>query len=282
MVLLNATLVMLVSGSKSFFAPLALQFAMLQSPPPREILVVADTLESLPPLVEERKASILLILPNKSRHLIRNSQASEEAISIKAIVLEGPSKSIGEKRNVGCQEASSKFILHWDDDDFYSKRRTWHQTIPLMKGNANLSALTMTHVNKGLQVRQMKTRSTLMFASLSYTRHLCLRFPFPHVSLGEDQEFAETASTHCNAASVLSVSEAFYTRSRSSTSPEPHPITHNEDFEPKFPSFFEESDSLKWKKAFKSTAKRENVPFKHNSPTNKGLQFFPSGNPACF
>jgi glycosyltransferase involved in cell wall biosynthesis len=52
-----------------------------------------------------------------------------------------PGRSIGAKRNLGCQMARGSVIASWDDDDWYGPERLSVQMAPLLSGEAEMSAL---------------------------------------------------------------------------------------------------------------------------------------------
>jgi glycosyltransferase involved in cell wall biosynthesis len=50
--------------------------------------------------------------------------------------------SIGVKRNKACSIARGEFVAHWDDDDWYDRRRLAVQLSPLIAGHADISGLS--------------------------------------------------------------------------------------------------------------------------------------------
>ncbi len=53
----------------------------------------------------------------------------------------GPGRSLGEKRNLGAEEARGAIVAQWDDDDWYGPGRIRAQAAPLLDGSADVSAL---------------------------------------------------------------------------------------------------------------------------------------------
>jgi len=49
--------------------------------------------------------------------------------------------SIGEKRNIACEQARGDIIAHWDDDDWYAPHRLRHQVAPLLANQADITGL---------------------------------------------------------------------------------------------------------------------------------------------
>jgi glycosyltransferase involved in cell wall biosynthesis/GT2 family glycosyltransferase len=50
-------------------------------------------------------------------------------------------RSIGAKRNLACELARGSIVVHWDDDDWYGPERLSLQAAPLLRGEADISAL---------------------------------------------------------------------------------------------------------------------------------------------
>lgn len=49
--------------------------------------------------------------------------------------------SIGEKRNIACEQAHGDIIAHWDDDDWYAPHRLQYQVAPLLENKADMTGL---------------------------------------------------------------------------------------------------------------------------------------------
>jgi glycosyltransferase involved in cell wall biosynthesis len=49
--------------------------------------------------------------------------------------------SIGEKRNIACEQAHGDIIAHWDDDDWYAPHRLQYQVAPLLDKKADITGL---------------------------------------------------------------------------------------------------------------------------------------------
>jgi glycosyltransferase involved in cell wall biosynthesis len=52
--------------------------------------------------------------------------------------------SIGAKRNLACERANGEIVVHWDDDDWYGEGRLAAQVMPILSGEADISALNDT------------------------------------------------------------------------------------------------------------------------------------------
>jgi len=49
--------------------------------------------------------------------------------------------SIGAKRNEAVQRTRGEYVVHWDDDDWFRERRITEQVAPLIRGEADITAL---------------------------------------------------------------------------------------------------------------------------------------------
>jgi len=54
--------------------------------------------------------------------------------------------SIGNKRNLACQEARGDVIMQWDDDDWYGPDRLRRQALPILDGSADLTGIDNRYV----------------------------------------------------------------------------------------------------------------------------------------
>ena len=102
------------------FVKLALEHFAQQSWPARELIVVDDGADPVEDLVRGAPDVRYLRLARKT--------------------------TIGGKRNLACREARGTLIAHWDDDDFYGPDRLRRQVEPILRGEADLTGLTMSHV----------------------------------------------------------------------------------------------------------------------------------------
>jgi O-antigen biosynthesis protein len=103
--------------------------------------------------------------------------------------------SVGDKRNLACQQARGELIAHWDDDDWYGPNRLLVQVAPIVLDQADLSTLelrSMLELPAGVlwslspeRCRQLFPRGS--FASLLFRRSLLVQgLRYPEVSAGED------------------------------------------------------------------------------------------------
>jgi glycosyltransferase involved in cell wall biosynthesis len=102
------------------FVPLAVELFQAQTYSHRELIVIDDG---------EHSVRELLPADDRIRYLRLDRR-----------------HTLGEKRNLACQQANGEFVVHWDDDDWYGPERLAAQLAPLIRSQADVSALAMTHV----------------------------------------------------------------------------------------------------------------------------------------
>lgn len=127
------------------FIPMAIELFQAQSYAHRELIIVDDG---------QRPVRDLLPSDNRIRYL-----RLERRISL------------GEKRNLACQESNGEFVLHWDDDDWYGPNRLVIQLAPLIRSQADVSALSMSHVLNLRDLRFWRCRPA--HHALIHYRDLC-------------------------------------------------------------------------------------------------------------
>lgn len=113
--------------------------------------------------------------------------------------------TIGAKHNLGCSLAQGDYMIHWDDDDWYSPRRIALQVEPLALGKAAISGIPM-----GLQLRfRDRTFHVWQRGFPRGTRAVKFKFHdstaafsrkvwdfgirYPNLSMGEKVDFIEDA-----------------------------------------------------------------------------------------
>lgn len=97
------------------FLPLALACFRAQTYPNRELVVVDDGSDAIADFLRDEPAV--------------------RYIRIAARV------SLGTKRNVACREARGEIMVLWDDDDWYAPERIERQVSPIVRGEAEITAL---------------------------------------------------------------------------------------------------------------------------------------------
>lgn len=111
--------------------------------------------------------------------------------------------SIGEKRNVGAQEARGTFVAQWDDDDYYGADRLRRQVAPLLDGTADVTGLrdalffepaswTFWRCSPALHARMFV--EDVFGGTLAYRRAVWEHLAhYPPTSLREDADFLVAA-----------------------------------------------------------------------------------------
>src|SRR5262249_23292196 len=106
--------IMLTRDRRSF-VPLALRCFAAQDYPNHELVVVDDGADPVADLAEGVRGV--------------------RYVRVRA------TRTIGAKRNLGCEAASGEIVAHWDDDDWYGPDRLTAQAAPLLNGTADVTGL---------------------------------------------------------------------------------------------------------------------------------------------
>jgi hypothetical protein len=105
-------------------------------------------------------------------------------------------RSIGEKRNYGCEHAIGEMVCHWDDDDWSDPRRLTDQVTKLQVFTE--CAVTGYHSMRFTDgAKWWKYEGTSNYAlgtSLCYWRSWWKEHPFEPKNIGEDNTFVAVAS----------------------------------------------------------------------------------------
>ena len=146
--------------------PQAVASFLRQTHPAIELLVVDDGPESLAPA-----------LPDDPR--IRHIRLDRR-------------RTIGAKRNIGCEAARGEILANWDDDDWYAPRRIAYQVQELVASGADVSGLnTLLYFRpEGRRAWRYRwptsSRPWVHDAVLIFSRELWRRNPFPDTNMGID------------------------------------------------------------------------------------------------
>jgi glycosyltransferase involved in cell wall biosynthesis len=146
--------------------PRAVAALLAQTHPAVELLVVDDGPESLAPLLPD---------DDRVRHLRLDRR-----------------RSIGAKRNLGCEAARGDVLANWDDDDWYAPWRLAYQLEQLTTGGADICGLAHLLYVDPVGGRAWRYRWPAAHrpwvhdAVLTFTRDFWRRNPFPDTSMGID------------------------------------------------------------------------------------------------
>ncbi|HKO99535.1 MAG TPA: glycosyltransferase [Pyrinomonadaceae bacterium] len=162
------------------YIPQAIRCFLRQDYPNLELLVVDDGTDPIDDCVPQNDRVRYLRLDNKLR--------------------------IGAKRNFACDQARGEFIVHWDDDDWYPRRRVSEQINAMVERGAELSGTSRLYYYDGLSTQAWEYRyptssapwvggNTLAFRKRHWQQHR-----FPDIQIGEDSRFvwASAGSSICD------------------------------------------------------------------------------------
>lgn len=101
--------------------------------------------------------------------------------------------SVGAKRNYANARARGKFIIHWDDDDWYCPSRVRCQITPLLENRAQVSgSSTLYYYNQEKdQAFRYEYRGTVCawLGGLAYPKSVWEQHPFEPIQVAEDVKF---------------------------------------------------------------------------------------------
>ena len=105
-----------------------------------------------------------------------------------------PSTSIGERRNVACENARGQYIIHFDDD-WYSRSYA-RRTLEALRAGGELTSVQLTWAYYPTKQRGWKINyqpgGNWGGNALGYRRHLWEKVRFPPIQKGEDRAFIDT------------------------------------------------------------------------------------------
>jgi glycosyltransferase involved in cell wall biosynthesis len=156
------------TANRRRFVPQAIRYFLRQDYANRELIVVDDGSDAVADLI-----------PPDPR--------------IRYLRLDKP-HTIGEKRNLACEAASSPLIAHWDDDDWMAPWRLTCQVDSLLQEQAEVCGLNRVlyyDAASGLAWQYVYVGGPPWVAgnTLVYTRTFWQANPFPDISIGEDNHF---------------------------------------------------------------------------------------------
>ena len=120
---------------------------------PLEILVVDDGSIPIEPLLRAEHPNLQVSRDDSSSSSLQTptdgmyGQSTDPTTGNVVVRLVALSRraTIGAKRSLAVRLASGGVIVHWDDDDFHDPRRISAQVAPIARGDADLTALQLTH-----------------------------------------------------------------------------------------------------------------------------------------
>lgn len=107
-------------------------------------------------------------------------------------------RSIGAKRNLGCEEARGELIAHWDDDDWYPPDRIARQVEALRRRGGGLCGSSHElffepATQRAWRYGWMGADPMLVGASLLYPKAVWQKTRFADIQVGEDVRFVRQA-----------------------------------------------------------------------------------------
>ena len=130
--------------------------------------------------------------------------------SIRLIEIE-EGRTIGEKRNFGCERAAGEIIAHWDDDDFSAPDRLADQLTRLQSSGKSVTGYSSMYFARNPSLPQSRDRqgavaypldwwlfhcspTQVIGSSLFYRKSWWKEHPFPAKQVGEDSDFSRMAA----------------------------------------------------------------------------------------
>lgn len=103
-------------------------------------------------------------------------------------------KTIGAKRNIGCEAALSDVMVHWDDDDYSAPGRVRHQVEGILDSGKSVVGYHSLKFSDGENWWQYSGSTDFAAGcSLAYRREFWQRHQFIDANLGEDVAFSQAA-----------------------------------------------------------------------------------------
>ena len=146
--------------------PQAIQYFLRQDYPNRELIVVDDGTDAIADLIP-------------SDHGILYVRLAER-------------RTIGAKRNIACQAARGKIVVHWDDDDWMADWRLTYQVTELLRqqiGICGLDKLVYYDVQRDQSWQYIYSAGRHPWVAgntLCYWKILWAQNPFPDVNMPEE------------------------------------------------------------------------------------------------
>lgn len=151
------------------YVPLAIKYFLNQDYPHRELLILDDGTNSIQDIVSDD--SRIQYIRLKARH------------------------SLGQKRNLACEQANGEILLHWDDDDWHADWRITYQVSALVEEGADICGLDQIYfynpdAAQAWEYRYPKSAKPWVYGgTLCYFKDFWRMNPFADVEIGEDNRF---------------------------------------------------------------------------------------------
>jgi glycosyltransferase involved in cell wall biosynthesis len=95
---------------------------------------------------------------------------------------------LGLLRNIGINYSKGKYIIQWDDDDRYHKKRIEYQLKQCIKNNNKACILDRWIINDVKSNTKYVSEKRYWEGSILCPKELLLKYPYPDMSKGEDTE----------------------------------------------------------------------------------------------
>ena len=154
---------------RHLFVPEAVRYFLRQDYPNLELVIVDDGNLPIASLLPDDPRIRLIRLPEK--------------------------KNVGAKRNIACAAAHGKFIVHWDDDDWYPANRVTRQIAVLKAGHEEICGTSTLYYYDTASSRawsyhyRNSGRSWVAGNTLAYRKSWWSAHRFPEIQVGEDSRF---------------------------------------------------------------------------------------------
>jgi len=162
------------TANRDFFIPDAIDNFLKQNYPNKELIIIDDGDKSISELIPK----------------IEN---------IKYYYYNDPLGKLGSKRNLACEKARGKIIMHWDDDDWYAPDWISYQVTLLKKTKTKICGLNQVifHSAERNTYKMTKNQNSkfpwLSGATLAYWKSFWEKHPFEDLQIKEDDKFVRSA-----------------------------------------------------------------------------------------
>jgi glycosyltransferase involved in cell wall biosynthesis len=129
-------------------------------------------------------------------------------------------RTVGEKRNFGCEQVDSDVVCHWDDDDYSAPGRLADQLQRLRESGKAVTGYSAMRFTDGERWWQYRGEAGYVLGtSLCYRRNWWQAHPFQAKQVGEDNDFVYEAQS-CRELAAADGNEFMYaTNHAGNTSP---------------------------------------------------------------